>query len=263
MGWIILFGIFYIFIYILLGYQKLKERKEGIEYHNNYNKIDDIFKYTKIQDKKDYINSKHWKILRDKIIHRDNNTCQVCGYYGSKLQVHHLTYDNLYKEKFEDLATLCNDCHSLLHEDLGYFHEKDYPINIMREAFINNYSNDKREVLNIYNQIILHLNKGKEDNFLKDIPNTKEGRKKSYQKYIEYHFSSFTYLSTGMINNLLNSLLQREKKLKTNIEIKFNNSELVDNLFYLHKKSFNNNPSSLEEIRKRRKQALERMINSQ
>lgn len=137
----------FLFIYTLIGYQKLKERKEGIQYRRDYNKSNDIYKFTKIPDKKEYIKSNNWKILRDKIVARDKNTCQICDYYGDELQVHHLSYDNLYNEKFEDLTTLCNDCHSLLHEDLGYLLDKDYPIYIMKEAFINKYSNEKRLLL--------------------------------------------------------------------------------------------------------------------
>ena len=32
------------------------------------------------------------------------------------LEIHHLTYENVYNEKLEDLATLCHDCHTMIHE---------------------------------------------------------------------------------------------------------------------------------------------------
>ena len=61
-----------------------------------------------------YLKSKAWKQLRDRLV-SGTYRCQGCGKLKlpSQLQVHHLTYDNLGREKRGDLAVLCADCHKL------------------------------------------------------------------------------------------------------------------------------------------------------
>jgi hypothetical protein len=63
---------------------------------------------------KAYMNSLEWKRKSQKIMRRDSWTCRYCGSRES-LQVHHLTYERLYKEKPCDLITLCEECHLMQH----------------------------------------------------------------------------------------------------------------------------------------------------
>lgn len=58
---------------------------------------------------KQYIQSNEWKEKRNLII-SERKSCQKCGSVES-LQVHHLTYDNLYDEASRDLILLCRKCH--------------------------------------------------------------------------------------------------------------------------------------------------------
>jgi hypothetical protein len=58
----------------------------------------------------DYLNSDGWYTKREMVLQRDGFTCQWCG-YDSELQVHHLHYDNIFREELEDLVTLCSECH--------------------------------------------------------------------------------------------------------------------------------------------------------
>lgn len=75
----------------------------------------------------DYLDSKEWKIMENKIIKRDKNTCMQCGqkFAKSELEVHHITYQRFRKEKLTDLVTLCEFHHELLHEyhgeNAGYY----------------------------------------------------------------------------------------------------------------------------------------------
>jgi len=61
-----------------------------------------------------YLKTKHWKTTRNKVMKEYNKICFDC--MGVATQVHHLTYENLGKEKDEDLIPLCNDCHEKRHK---------------------------------------------------------------------------------------------------------------------------------------------------
>lgn len=63
----------------------------------------------------DYLKSKEWKSIRLKVIKDRNGKCENCN-STRKLQVHHLTYENLYSEGFKDLKLLCKKCHAKEHE---------------------------------------------------------------------------------------------------------------------------------------------------
>lgn len=62
-----------------------------------------------------YLMSEDWEKKRETIIARDNHMCVVCK-RRNNLQVHHLTYKNIYHEQDRDLITLCRDCHATYHE---------------------------------------------------------------------------------------------------------------------------------------------------
>ena len=70
---------------------------------------------------KKYLDSPEWKKLSMAILNRDKWKCVKCGvrrrYKGVEtyLQVHHLTYENIFHEKLEDLTTLCKSCHDASH----------------------------------------------------------------------------------------------------------------------------------------------------
>lgn len=51
-------------------------------------------------------------------IRRKRKKCEVCQ-SKEDLHVHHLTYENLYNEKDEDLILVCKSCHFSIHK--GYF----------------------------------------------------------------------------------------------------------------------------------------------
>lgn len=79
------------------------------------------------QEKAAYLDSEEWQTLRFSVFQRDNYTCQSCG-SKNKLNCHHITYLRLGAEWMTDLVTLCQECHSNLHLELGYDRVTIYPI---------------------------------------------------------------------------------------------------------------------------------------
>lgn len=93
------------------------------EFVNNY-----ICKQELIDKKHVYLKTEIWNSLRKSILQRDNYKCQKCFKKGNILHVHHQTYKNLFKEKKEDLISLCTICHQNIHDKLGYDYDTDYYI---------------------------------------------------------------------------------------------------------------------------------------
>jgi 5-methylcytosine-specific restriction endonuclease McrA len=79
---------------------------EGLK-HSNY-KNTRVYKYLT------YLQSDKWKAKRTLVLIRDHNLCQQCRIEPA-LDIHHLTYDNLYNEPLEDLQSLCRECHINIH----------------------------------------------------------------------------------------------------------------------------------------------------
>lgn len=63
-----------------------------------------------------YLSSEDWKKVRELVLKRDENKCQKCKTKNAD-EVHHLTYENLFNEKLEDLISVCHDCHKKIHEE--------------------------------------------------------------------------------------------------------------------------------------------------
>ena len=69
-----------------------------------------------------YLQTKHWKDKRqEKLSIRP--FCQICGSTTS-INIHHKKYKYkgqsiLFRERIEDLVTLCRSCHRLLHKHFG------------------------------------------------------------------------------------------------------------------------------------------------
>lgn len=64
-----------------------------------------------------YLRSSEWKLLRKQALVRDGHRCQMCGYIGDTLQVHHLHYKGIETMTFhlDQLQTLCTICHNEVH----------------------------------------------------------------------------------------------------------------------------------------------------
>ncbi len=95
----------------LLGY--FKDRTE-----NNW--ID-------VTKKQEYIKSSSiWQEKRKERLAIDNHKCYSCN-SSNRLEVHHITYKNLYKENMADLICVCRSCHNKIHKEYGYKYSTLFP----------------------------------------------------------------------------------------------------------------------------------------
>jgi hypothetical protein len=62
-----------------------------------------------------YLNSRRWKIKRQKVFAELGEVCYKCGSIVN-IQVHHLTYMNWLEELSEQLIPLCPACHTWIHD---------------------------------------------------------------------------------------------------------------------------------------------------
>lgn len=61
-----------------------------------------------------YLRSSEWAKIKVDLITINEGKCERCG-NRRNLQVHHLTYENLYYEEPDDLILLCGSCHRKEH----------------------------------------------------------------------------------------------------------------------------------------------------
>ena len=66
-----------------------------------------------------YLKSSIWSQKRNQTLARDRFACTSCGRH-TDLNVHHIRYINTFNEPLADLLTLCSDCHTALHNRVGY-----------------------------------------------------------------------------------------------------------------------------------------------
>lgn len=61
-----------------------------------------------------YLRTPHWLRTRGEALERAGRRCDNCGGNDS-LEVHHLTYKRVGRERWADLRVLCHDCHRATH----------------------------------------------------------------------------------------------------------------------------------------------------
>ncbi len=65
----------------------------------------------------EYLQTEHWATMRRLVLEHAGHACQLCNASrGAKLNVHHRTYERVYREKLSDLTVLCERCHGLAHK---------------------------------------------------------------------------------------------------------------------------------------------------
>jgi 5-methylcytosine-specific restriction endonuclease McrA len=64
-----------------------------------------------------YLKSDEWITIKIDLIEIRGSKCERCGNKREPkhLQVHHLTYDNIFNEEPEDLELICGRCHGVEH----------------------------------------------------------------------------------------------------------------------------------------------------
>lgn len=75
------------------------------------------------QTPEEFYTGKRWKKKRERILKRDNYTCQHCKRYGKRTEatvVHHIKHLEDYPElayKDDNLISLCSMCHNKEHPE--------------------------------------------------------------------------------------------------------------------------------------------------
>jgi 5-methylcytosine-specific restriction endonuclease McrA len=63
---------------------------------------------------KEYRRTPEWRSLRNRVLLRAGNKCELC-YASGRLEAHHRTYDRYGQELLSDLIALCRSCHQSFH----------------------------------------------------------------------------------------------------------------------------------------------------
>lgn len=64
-----------------------------------------------------HLKSDKWKAFKLRIIAKRGAMCERCGTSGHsvRLDLHHISYTNVGREREEDVKLLCHRCHQLMH----------------------------------------------------------------------------------------------------------------------------------------------------
>lgn len=63
----------------------------------------------------DYLRSEHWRKTRRRAVQRSGGMCKRCYAEDCRLEIHHLTYERIGRERESDLIALCASCHAKEH----------------------------------------------------------------------------------------------------------------------------------------------------
>lgn len=89
---------------------------------------------------------------REAILHRDKYTCQLCGKKHTRLEVHHIVYRSQGGTDNENnLITLCEDCHSDIHDDKIVLTRKPKKLNL---KYATHMSIIRNQLLKVYPEAI-------------------------------------------------------------------------------------------------------------
>ena len=67
--------------------------------------------YIQVCDYYAYMKSKRWRDFKDKVFKAKGRVCSVCGTTDGIINVHHLHYRTLGRERLQDVRVLCHNCH--------------------------------------------------------------------------------------------------------------------------------------------------------
>lgn len=106
------------------------------------------------KDYKAYLQTKHWKNLREKIYELYNHECARCRDIIpiNYANIHHRKYKNIGKEKEQDLILYCNRCHKIIHNKKKTAKEQRLNFtNFMAQCNRELTNDEKNEIINYIN----------------------------------------------------------------------------------------------------------------
>jgi len=63
----------------------------------------------------EYLSTTGWRVRSHQAMERANWRCEMDATHDGPLQVHHLTYARVGRERDDDLIVLCDECHARHH----------------------------------------------------------------------------------------------------------------------------------------------------
>ncbi|WHZ60027.1 HNH endonuclease signature motif containing protein [Metabacillus hrfriensis] len=69
----------------------------------------------KVDNYEDYLETRHWKQFKERYAKSHKKQCTMCD-EKENIHLHHITYNRVGNEKFEDVVYLCRTCHLKVHE---------------------------------------------------------------------------------------------------------------------------------------------------
>jgi 5-methylcytosine-specific restriction endonuclease McrA len=107
---------------------KLGRKYISEDRYSQYKSAKDLFTRREIRREmyKNYLSSNAWKTKRCDVLKRAGGVCEECR-FNEGTDVHHLTYQRLFRESLDDLVLLCRACHTKHHElrDTKYGHSSE------------------------------------------------------------------------------------------------------------------------------------------
>ena len=90
-----------------------------------------------------YLNSKHWRMMRQRVYDFYKGECQRCHSVIpiEQCQVHHRTYKRFGNERINDLVLYCHKCHNVIHKNKNLDHHQ----NITLQLLIKNLTVEEKE----------------------------------------------------------------------------------------------------------------------
>ena len=109
--------------------------KPFVPYSDSTPEVDPIkqLMFISANDKLEYMQSEKWRALKFSRLMIAQYKCESCGSFHN-LNLHHITYERLTQEALEDVAILCEECHTKLHSILGYDRATLYPISAIKDC---------------------------------------------------------------------------------------------------------------------------------
>lgn len=76
---------------------------------------------------REYLSSNNWKAIRSQVALLRGYQCERCNIdlKNIRFDIHHKTYENIFKEKLEDLELLCRSCHKAHHRNIKLSKKKN------------------------------------------------------------------------------------------------------------------------------------------
>lgn len=160
-----------------------------------------------LEDKK-FMKRKEWKDIRQKILLRDNNTCQYCGIqYLTRMAINHID-GNPKNHSDNNLEVICSSCHKITHS--GLWAKVFNTLDVYEESKFN-----QNEIIRITDNM---RDNGKTDEEIIAFLSLK--RKVPWKQDLDYLSTKYGFVTSRKINKFDSEISLTEKEQLDAIENK-------------------------------------------